>query len=248
MKLKTTLVILAVSVSTLTAVSSARAAIALDRTRVIFPGNENSVSLSVSNENPQLPYLAQSWIENAQGEKVSGPMVILPPVQRVEAGAKTAVKIQSTGAMNALPQDRETLFYFNLREIPPRSSKSNALQIALQTKIKLFYRPAGLLKPASATPWQNDLTLVRQGDKYSVHNPTPYYVTISEAMAKGSHPVDKFAAVMVAPKSDASLGVNAATLGGSPELTYINDYGGRQTLTFSCQGAGCKVINNRTGS
>jgi chaperone protein PapD len=248
MKLKTTLALLAASISTLMAVSSAHAAIALDRTRVIFPGNEKSVSLSVSNENPQLPYLAQSWIENEQGQKVNGPMVILPPVQRVEAGAKTAVKIQSTAAMSTLPQDRESLFYFNLREIPPRSTKSNALQIALQTKIKLFYRPAALLKPASDTPSQNELTLVRQGDKYSVHNPTPYYVTISDAAAKGSHSGGKFTAIMVAPKSEATLGVNAATLGTSPELTYINDYGGRQTLTFSCQGASCQVVNNRTAS
>ncbi len=31
-----------------------------------------------------------------------------------------------------LPQDRETVYYFNLREIPPKSNKPNTLQIALQ--------------------------------------------------------------------------------------------------------------------
>ncbi|MEX6226452.1 fimbria/pilus periplasmic chaperone [Providencia hangzhouensis] len=36
--------------------------------------------------------------------------------------------------INELPQDRESLFYFNLREVPPKSDKDNVLQIALQTQ------------------------------------------------------------------------------------------------------------------
>lgn len=49
--------------------SSAQAAVALDRTRAIITGDDKSISLNISNENKQLPYLAQGWIENAQGEK-----------------------------------------------------------------------------------------------------------------------------------------------------------------------------------
>jgi P pilus assembly chaperone PapD len=48
------------------------------------------------------------------------------------------VKVQALPAAKSLPQDRETVYYFNLREIPPRSDKANTLQIALQTRIKLF--------------------------------------------------------------------------------------------------------------
>jgi len=48
------------------------------------------------------------------------------------------VRLSTTPDISKLPQDRESLFYFNLREIPPRSEKANVLQIALQTKIKLF--------------------------------------------------------------------------------------------------------------
>jgi P pilus assembly chaperone PapD len=39
-----------------------------------------------------------------------------------------------------LPQDREH-FYFNVREVPPKSERPNVMQLALHTKIKLFYRP-----------------------------------------------------------------------------------------------------------
>lgn len=96
----------------------AQAAIALDRTRVVFEAGQKSVSLSVSNENKQLPYLAQGWLEDANGKKVNSPLVVLPPLQRIEPGAKSQLKVQSLPAVAQLPQDRESLFYFNLREIP----------------------------------------------------------------------------------------------------------------------------------
>ncbi|MDP4360542.1 fimbria/pilus periplasmic chaperone, partial [Escherichia coli] len=90
-------------------------------------------------------YLAQGWIENAQGEKITEPFTVLPPVQRVEPGAKSQVKIQALPSVASLPQDRESVYYFNLREIPPKSDKPNTLQLALQTRIKLFYRPKAII-------------------------------------------------------------------------------------------------------
>ena len=82
-----------------------------------------------------------------------------------------------------MPQDRETVYYFNLREIPPRTDKANTLQIALQTRIKLFYRPQAIAPSQQdlANPWQEKLTLTRQGDRYQVNNPTPYYVSLVDA-------------------------------------------------------------------
>ncbi|MER5117052.1 fimbria/pilus periplasmic chaperone [Serratia marcescens] len=220
-----------------------QAAIALDRTRVIFDGSQQSVSLNVSNQNKQLPYLAQGWLEDEQGNKLQNPLTVLPPVQRIEPGKPSQVKIQALPAAKQLPQDRETLYYFNLREIPPKSNKPNSLQIALQTRIKLFYRPAAIVPERNAAPWQELLTLTKQGDKFVVNNPTPYYVTIIDAASrKNAAGAQDFKPFMVPPKSSASLTVSAASLGNSPVLTYINDYGGRPQLTFGCSGGACKVI------
>ncbi|MBC3218441.1 fimbria/pilus periplasmic chaperone [Serratia fonticola] len=220
------------------------AAIALDRTRVIFNGGDKSVSLSVSNENKQLPYLAQGWIEDEAGKKISSPLTVLPPVQRLEPGAKSQVKVQGLPIANTLPQDRETLFYFNLREIPPKSDEPNTLQLALQTRIKLFYRPKAIavVNPESTVPWQEKLTLTKQGDGYQVHNPTPYYVTLVDAGSRKGVSAPGFEPLMVPPKESAPLKVTASSLGSAPVLTYINDYGGRPQLTFSCNGANCQVV------
>ena len=223
-------------------IQQVQAAVALDRTRVVFNGGEKSTILSISNENKQLPYLAQGWVEDAQGNKITTPLTVLPPLQRLEPGAKSQIKVQALPAANLLAQDRETLFYFNLREIPPKSEKPNTLQLALQTRIKLFYRPKALSNTEGAAPWQEKLTLTKLGDKYQVNNPTPYYITIVDAGTKpGGASAKGFEPVMVAPKGKEMLNVGVAALGNAPVLTYVNDYGGRPQLQFNCGGAECKA-------
>lgn len=235
---------MAIALMALCLIRTADAAIGLDRTRVVFDGGKDAVSMNITNNNTQLPYLAQGWIEDEQGNKISSPLTVLPPVQRLEPGKNSQVKVQAMPAAKLLAQDRETVYYFNLREIPPRSDKTNTLQIALQTRIKLFYRPASIVpdQKARANPWQQKLTLTRVGDHYQVNNPTPYYITLVNAQStKGGKTVQGFEPLMVSPKGSLSLGPSAASMGNTPYLTYVNDYGGRPTLAFSCSGIACQV-------
>ncbi len=228
----------------LTQVHTAIAAVGLDRTRVIFEGGKDAVSVNITNNNTQLPYLAQGWIEDEQGKKLNSPLIVLPPVQRLEPGKQSQVKVQALPAAKSLPQDRETVYYFNLREIPPRSEKANTLQIALQTRVKLFYRPAAIIPSQQeiANPWQEKLTLAREGDRYTVHNPTPYYVTLVDARSsKEGKTAEGFEPQMVAPKGSLILGPSAEALGTTPHLTYVNDYGARPVLAFTCVRNLCKV-------
>jgi chaperone protein PapD len=223
---------------------SVNAAVGLDRTRVIFDGSKDATSVNITNNNPQLPYLAQGWIEDEEGKKVTTPLIVLPPVQRLEPGKQSQVKVQALPAAKLLPQDRETVYYFNLREIPPRSDKANTLQIALQTRIKLFYRPQAITPTQQdlSNPWQEKLTLVREGDRYRVNNPTPYYVTLVDARSsKEGKTIPGFEPLMVPPKGTLVLGPTAKELGTTPYLSYVNDYGGRPLLAFTCSGETCKV-------
>lgn len=216
-------------------VQMAQAAITLDRTRAIYDGSARSISLNITNENKQQPYLAQAWLEGTTNKKTHVLMVV-PPVQRLEAGGNSMVRITATPDTARLPQDRESLFYFNLREIPPRSSEPNVMQIALQTKIKLFYRPAAIAPEQNAV-WQEQLRLTRTTAGYRIENPTPYFITVIDLTEKGL-PASDIQPVMIAPKS--SENVRSAVL-RTPVLTYINDYGGRPQLTFRCQGDSCQV-------
>ena len=222
----------------------ANAAVGLDRTRVIFDGGKNATSVNITNNNTQLPYLAQGWIEDEAGEKITSPLIVLPPVQRLEPGKQSQVKVQALPAAKSLPQDRETVFYFNLREIPPRTEKANTLQIALQTRIKLFYRPQAITPSQQdlSNPWQEKLTLTLEGEQYRVNNPTPYYITLVDARSsKDGKTVAGFEPLMVPPKGTLILGAKAKELGATPHLSYVNDYGGRPLLAFTCSGNTCKV-------
>ncbi|WP_258224571.1 fimbria/pilus periplasmic chaperone [Aeromonas sp. HMWF014] len=224
--------------------SGANAAIALDRTRVIFPGQSNSVSVKVNNYNQDLPYLAQAWLEDANGNKINSPFAVLPPIQRVEPDATAMIQIRALPAAAQLPQDKESLFYFNVREVPPKSDEANVLQLALQTKVKFFYRPQALVVPTGSNkaPWQEQLTLTPEGGSYRIDNPTPYFITLVEAAtSSNAEALDGFQSVMLAPNSSSTLKLDRKVLGATPSLSYIDDFGGRRQLNYHC-GANCQLL------
>lgn len=220
---------------------ASHAAIALDRTRAIFDGHEKSMSLNIRNDNPRLPYLAQAWLEDMQGNRINSPLMAVPPVQRVEPDSKSQIRLASLPDVAKLPQDRESVFYFNVREIPPRSEKPNVMQVALQTKIKLFYRPAAIV-PDTGDIWQEQLVLTQTGKGYRIDNPTPFYITVIGISSSAKNVDKNFETVMVAPKSGLDV---ASGHYATPYLSYINDYGGRPALKFTCQGTTCHAVHEK---
>ncbi|HAV1237785.1 TPA: fimbria/pilus periplasmic chaperone [Salmonella enterica] len=219
---------------------AAHSAIAPDRTRIIYNGEEKSVTISLKNSNTSLPYLAQVWLENEKFAKETTFFIAQPPLQRIEANSSGQVKIQPLPGATHLPQDRETLLYFNVREIPPKSDKTNILQLAIQTRIKFFYRPAAVAKQVDKQhPWQEKLSLSFQGGETVIDNPTPFYVVISRAGNKPDTSAAGFKNMVLAPRSHQALGVKPGDLGSTPTLTYVDDYGGRRILVFTCAGNSC---------
>ena len=91
-------------------INASWAGIALDRTRMIITGDARSVSANLTNTSPSIPFLAQSWVEDAHGTKITSPLMVLPPLQRINGGQKGIARVTKTSGINALPQDRESLF------------------------------------------------------------------------------------------------------------------------------------------
>lgn len=220
----------------------AHAALTVDRSRLVFNENDRSISINVSNRNMQDPYLAQGWMEDEKETKLSGPLLVLPPVQRVEAGSKTLVRIQALPDISKLPKDRESVFWFNLREIPPKSTKPNVLMLAMQTRLKVFWRPDTVkVDPmADTVPGTESLTLTKQGSSLVVTNPTPYHFSFVELRSSlNGKGVDGFEPVMVTPKN--TLTLRHSISGNSPVLMFVNDYGSQRLLPFSCAGNTCQA-------
>ncbi|QIF92685.1 fimbria/pilus periplasmic chaperone [Proteus vulgaris] len=219
--------------------SVAQSAVTLDRTRVIFPGTEKSINITIRNDNPTLPYLAQTWIDDANEKKLTtGPLIATPPIQRLDPKSSSIVQISTTPSIASLPKDRETVFYYNLREVPPKSEEANILQIALQSRVKLFYRPAEILSQADSM-WFHNVTLTPSAKGYTVNNVTPFYLTvIGLASTQKASETGAFSVVMIPPKSDHEFAVPKTNV---PYMTIINDYGGKPTLQFKCDQAKCTV-------
>lgn len=230
------------SLFALTVATNTQAGVSLDRTRLVLTGDENSASVNLKNTSPDIPFLAQSWVENESGQKVSSPLVALPPLQRLDGDQKGVVRITKTAEIGLLPQDRESLFYLNVREIPPAPKQANVLQMAMQSRIKLFYRPTAIIPEKAGMVWQDKLIFKKQGDKFIAENPTPYYITIiglsHKLNGEDSDKFTTFPGLMVAPKSSLDIPVKTTNV-NQFYMMYVNDYGGHPELKFVCQQNSC---------
>lgn len=237
-----TAVLIAGLVLTLAGPCTSQAAINVDRTRIIMSSDAKAVSVGLSNESSDAPYLAQSWVEDSQG-KATNVLIALPPLQRIDAGKKSRVRImrvQNSGTA-PLPTDRESLFYFNVREIPPapEDKSKNILQLATQSQLKLFLRPPSLAEEGNASP-EKMLLVQSAGGSLTLKNPTPYYITL---VWLGQSPKQKLAGfkegTMVAPFSEQI--VNAVLPAGSSRIMVgnVDDYGGMRMNRFICTSGRC---------
>ncbi|MBT0646891.1 fimbria/pilus periplasmic chaperone, partial [Escherichia coli] len=91
------------------------------------------------------------------------------------------IRIVKQATTRQLPGDRESLFYFNLREVPPKntsaSEERSVMQVAMQSRIKLFCRPEAISKKSGELT-EMRMEISANADGLTVHNPTPYYITL----------------------------------------------------------------------
>ncbi|WP_075182092.1 fimbria/pilus periplasmic chaperone [Pantoea sp. 1.19] len=197
--------------------------VALGATRVIYPADARQVSLPIINNSLKDRYLINAWVENGQEQKVKN-FVVTPPLFVSEANSENTLRIVYLGG--SLPEDRESVFWLNVKAIPSVEKSAvdgkNVLQLAVLSRIKLFVRPAGL-----GTPPENladRLRFQRQRDRLVLNNPTPFYLSVVN-LRLGSTPL---ANVMVPPHGNASVALPGAAQG---RITFqtVNDYGGLTT-------------------
>lgn len=198
----------------------AHAGVIIGGTRLIYDGEKKEASIGVENPDTS-PYLIQSWLENEQGQNDKSSFIITPPLFRLDAKQKNSLRVMQT--TSALPADRETLFWLNIKSIPSAEAErsENTLQLAVNTRIKLIYRP-GALKNTTPEQLSTQLKWSRQGQNLTVNNPTPYYVNFNAISVNGTA-LDKV--TWVAPRSSATFTLPASARGNQVEWKAISDYG-----------------------
>ena len=188
-------------------------------TRVIYNGGKKEASLSVTNTDTN-PYLIQSWAETQNGGAEKAPFIVTPPLFRLDGNQQNLLRIVRTGG--SLPEDRESLYWLNIKSIPAGSKKegANTLQIAVKTRIKLLYRPQGLKGVPEDVAGK--LTWSQSGTQLSVNNPTPFVMNFQQVKVGGHEIKDVTYAL---PMSQTTFSV-PANVSGSVSWKLISDYGG----------------------
>lgn len=220
------------------------ASLSVDRTRIIYDEANKGVSVVVENIDKKDPYLLQSWIEDTQGKKISEPLIALPLLQRIEPAQKKQVRISLSKIDSLLPQNQESLFYFNVLGIPPKTQLENAVEIVIQSRFKLFYRPSGLAKYPNGN-WQKELKLERSGRTLTLNNPTPYHVVVIN-INDSANKVPDFQEIMIKPNNNVAYSLSEKQNKSSKVVvTYIDDYGTPKLLNYNCQDISCSLIEEK---
>lgn len=206
---------------------AAPANVIINGTRFIYPEKNKEIVMQLVNKGEQ-PALVQSWIDdgdiNSTPETAKVPFLLTPPVVKVSGRNGQQLRIKKLPA--GLPGDRESVFYINVLDIPPvpeHLAGKNTVQLAVKSRIKLFYRPAALAgKPDDAV---NGLRLQANDQGFLLINSSPFHISVAniESPAKTKLLSDS---VMVPPFGQARASSTAAIAKGQPyRLIYVDDMG-----------------------
>lgn len=219
------------------------ASVVMLNTRVIYPADAPSQTVQLTN-NDNIPYVVQMWsdVNNPAStpDTADGPFVVVPALFRVEPKTGQSVRLMFTG--KDLPQDRESVFYLNNVQIPPKNiagTSQNQMTVVLRNRVKIFYRPKGIVGAPEKIADQIRFSLKQQGGQWvlTAHNDSGYYASFIKAAVMVGGKEVPFKADMVPPKSQASwtLEKGALSPAGASKVSFtlINDYGGHSKAQAS---------------
>lgn len=215
---------------------NACADIVISGTRIIYPQTAKDVTVNLENRGTK-PLLIQSWIDDGRDttnpQEIKLPFIITPPVTRIDPHKGQAIRVTWLG--QALPADRESLLWFNVLEVPPKSKDAgdhNLLQLAFRTRIKLFFRPTGL--PGSPADAVKNLkwTIKKEnsGTFLVANNNTVWNISVASVTFKSagkqfnvdSHSIKPFASEKM------KISGSAVPVKGAVNYVTINDFGGTE--------------------
>lgn len=223
--------------------TQASARVTVQGTRFVYPAKESEISVGLVNKSDH-PVLMKAWIDSGDAqvapERLKVPFLVTPPLVRVEGGKEHLYRLQFTGSTGDVPADRESVYWINLLEVPPRpiagkganEAKNKAsMQLAFQYRLKLFYRPDGLKgDPTDAAKKLVWSIKKDDGTKTSlvVNNDSPYHVSLAKiTLADGDKGID-VTPDMLKPFSTTTFDVAEGKAKSKAKVSYqwIDDWGG----------------------
>jgi len=170
--------------------------------------------------------LVQVWLDQGDDSLDAHtrptPFVLTPSVARMDPDSGQAIRILRVG--DGLPQDRESLLFFNVLEVPPAPTQfveadENFIQFSSRMRLKFFYRPKGLTPRPDQVHQLLRFSLLpersAEGEvQVRIYNPTPYHAIFKDlALRNGA---DEDAPVLA--ELSKTVGVHQTTVPPMGEL------------------------------
>ncbi len=204
------------------------ASLTLNADRLIYNEKDGDASVTV-HSNEDRAYLIQSWLDAGDSTvKKNLPFVVTPPLFRLAPKSDNVIRVVYLG--NGLPADRESLFWLDVKGVPglndEESKVENRMVLAINNRIKFFFRPTGLKGDPGEAPkklhWSHTSNTVK------VENASPFYTVLSDiTIDKEAVPVSVVDNnTVIPPFGNKSYKLKHVPASGTAvEWTAINDFG-----------------------
>lgn len=188
------------------AMDAARADLSVNTTRLVYQESGPPSLMRVRNVGGA-PSLVQVWIDNGRNdvplEKLQSPFVVSTPLFRLSQGGSRDIVMRGV-ATQALPTDRESLFWLNILDVPATERNVSMMDIAIRIRMKIFYRPHGLAgEPGQVVQklhWR--IHKGAGGMNLLASNPTPYHINLRGVKLNGRELDIAADAMVIAPFSE----------------------------------------------
>ncbi|KJV32933.1 fimbria/pilus periplasmic chaperone [Pantoea sp. SM3] len=224
--------------------ATATASVTLLGSRIIYPAPASSINIQFKNDD-NIPYVIQTWFDDgdmdAEPQQINRvPFITTPPVFRIQPKSGQVARIVLSQS-EKLPQDRESVYWFNMLQIPPTSQAAadkNAMTVMLRNRVKFFYRPAAIGKPGNILNGIKVRTLSdpHRGSGLQIDNAQPWHASFVAISIRMMGKNVECEPVMVAPFSTHTCWFSHTKQRlqgvGSVKLDAINDQGARISESY----------------
>lgn len=211
---------------------SVHASIVIDGSRVIYNQKEKDVTVRITNEGG-LPSVVQSWVDagdiSTNPSLIKVPFLLTPPMARVDPAKSQVLRLIYTG--EKLPEDRESVFYLNVLDIRPKPDNAESLstiQLAIRTRIKLFFRPQHLAGDVAKAPAKLKWSVVKSdgGWKLKGENSSAFHISMVNIVLASGQASSSVGEGMVAPFEKIEFALTAApAINTQVKFSSIDDFG-----------------------
>lgn len=204
------------------------AGVTAEVSRIVFTDDKLEQSLLLANLN-EYPVLVQLWVNDGDvngtpDTAVDAPVIPLPAIMNLAPMEKRSIRL--IRAREDLPQDRESLYWLNIYEVPPQPSSLDATEgqwmvLTMHTQMKLLFRPLALM--ADPDSLLQPVKLEWKAGGLIVSNSSPFYRSLTRIVVPGLE--RELYPGTLGPFSSTKLNLQQEPKEHSARIYYLDDNG-----------------------